>query len=255
MNRPRMGTENRRASAVATNPREGIRASSSGSAAPPGREQRPSAVSDLYGSVRDATSHAPLVLAGFAVAIIGSAPLAAAWFGACRLAYVFLVGFWLHSESKHGALSRKHGMGAAWPRFRARAARLMVGDSIAFGALCVVTRGTFALPVPRWLALAAGVLLVVLGVGTKAWATATLPKGAFYWRDFFVPAQHRTRTVSGPYRWVSNPMYTLGYAHAYGFAVLLGSGPGLAGGALAQLAIILLAVLVERPHFRGIGPS
>ena len=201
-------------------------------------------------SVREAIGHAPLVLAGIVVAILGSTPLAVAWFVMCRSAYVLLVGFWLHTEAKHGTLSRRLGQEAAWLRFRARAARLMVGDAAAFGALCVVTRGSF---VPPWFAVAVGVLLIVLGVGTKAWATATLPDGAFYWRDFFVPAKNRTRIVSGPYRWISNPMYTVGYAQAYGLAILLGSGPGLAGAALAQLTILALAALVERPHFRGIG--
>ena len=45
-------------------------------------------------------------------------------------------------------------------------------------------------------------------------------------------------------------MYTVGYAHAYGFALLLSSWPGLAGAAFAQLGITLVAVLVERPHGR-----
>jgi protein-S-isoprenylcysteine O-methyltransferase Ste14 len=254
MSQPRTDTENSRARAFLVDPREVERATSHDAAAQRGEEQSTPAVIEGVGRFREMAGHGPLVLAGLAVAIAGSTPLAEAWFVACRSAYVFLVGYWLHVQSKHGALTRKHGHDA-WPRFRARAARLMVADSIAFGALCVVTRGTLALPVSRWLALLAGVLLVGIGVGTKAWATATLPRGAFYWRDFFVPAQHRTRIVSGPYRWISNPMYTVGYAHAYGFAVLLDSGPGLAGAVLAQLAMLALAALVERPHFRAIDPG
>ncbi len=197
--------------------------------------------------------HAPLVLAGLAVAVVGSVSLAVAWFVASRLAYVVLVGLWLRAQSKAGTLSPRGGPDAAWRRFRDRASRLMVGDAIAFGALCVVTRGTFALPGPTWLGLAAGALLVVLGVGIKVWATRHLDEGSFYWRDFFVPAAHGRRSASGPYRWMSNPMYTVGYAHAYGFAVLLGSGPGLAGAVFAQLAIALLAALVERPHVHRLG--
>jgi protein-S-isoprenylcysteine O-methyltransferase Ste14 len=198
-------------------------------------------------------AHAPLVLAGLIVAVVGSVPLAKAWFVASRLAYVLFVGFSLRAESREGALSRREGPEAAWWRFQARAARLMVGDVIAFGALCMVTRGTFAIPGPPWYGLAAGILLVVLGVGTKAWATAHLAEGSFYWRDFFLPAEHRSRSVSGPYRWLSNPMYTVGYFHAYGFALLVGSSSGMGGAAFAQLAILLLAALVERPHVSRFG--
>jgi protein-S-isoprenylcysteine O-methyltransferase Ste14 len=190
------------------------------------------------------------VLAGLAVAAVGSVPLAEGWFVASRLAYVLFVALSLRAESRHGALSRREGAEAAWRRFRDRASRLMFGDVIAFGALCLVTRGTTALPGPAWLGPVAGLVLVVIGIGIKVWATASLDAGTFYWRDFFVPAEHRNHSASGPYRWLSNPMYTLGYAHAYGVALLLSSGPGLVGAAFSQLLITLLAVLVERPHVR-----
>lgn len=187
------------------------------------------------------------------MAVAGSAAVASAWFVACRLAYVLFVGLSLRAESKHGTLSRREGPEAAWLKFRARASWIMVGDAVAFGALCVVTRATFVLPGPAWPWLAAGALLVLIGVGTKAWATVHLAEGSFYWRDFFVPVEDRSRSASGPYRWLSNPMYTVGYAHAYGFALLMGSGAGLAGAVFSQLAISLLASQVERPHVHRLG--
>jgi protein-S-isoprenylcysteine O-methyltransferase Ste14 len=193
------------------------------------------------------------VLSALAVALAGSVALAEVWFVASRLAYVLFVGLSLQAESRRGALSRHGGPAAAWPRFRERASRLMVGDAVAFGALCVAARGTVVVPGPVWLGPAAGVVLVLLGIGTKIWATATLAEGSFYWRDFFVPPENRSRSAGGPYRWLSNPMYSLGYAHAYGLAVLTRSGPGLAGAVFAQAAILSLAVLVERPHVRRLG--
>ncbi|NOT28871.1 MAG: hypothetical protein HOP15_00320 [Planctomycetes bacterium] len=126
----------------------------------------------------------------------------------------------------------------------------MLGDSVALVSLCLVTRGTFESPGPDWLGLAVGALLVVLGIGVKTWAAASLDEGTFYWRDFFVPREHRSLSAAGPYRWLSDPMYSLGYAHAYGLALLLRSGPGLAASAFAQAAVLLLARRVERPHLR-----
>lgn len=223
---------------------------------PPAGDQPPSGVTTGFiESVQELAGHAPLVLAGLAVAAVGVAPLAEAWFIASRLAYVLYVGLSLRAESRTRALSRRAGPEAAWSRFRARASKLMLGDALAFGALCVVTRGTFDLPGPSWLGLAAGLLLIALGIGTKTWATAHLPDGSFYWRDFFVQPAHTSRSTSGPYRWLSNPMYSVGYSHAYGFALLTGSGPGLAAAAFAQLAVLLLATLVERPHVRRLAPA
>jgi len=245
-----MSAENRRASTVASQ-RDRALTSVPAPPASPG-EGRASPEVDGHESDREWIGHAPLVLAALAVVLVGSVPLAEAWFVASRLAYVVLVGAWLRVESKERALSRREDPDAAWRRFRARASRLMVGDAAAFVALCIVTRGTFALDDSGWVGPVVGVLLIVLGVGIKTWATVNLPAGVFYWRDFFVPAEERTRSKKGPYRWISNPMYTLGYAHAYGFAVLLGSGPGIVGAVFAQIGVLLLAALVERPHFRSI---
>jgi len=249
-----MSTENRRPSVVAAHPMESAGAPPAGLTGSPARVFPSSPpVSDARGPLRSAAGHAPLVLAGLAVAFTGSVPLAVAWFVASRLAYVGFVGLSLRAESRDGALSRRENPEAAWRRFSARASRVMFGDVVAFGALCIVTRATLPPLGPAWLAPVVGGLLVALGVGIKVWATKHLDEGSFYWRDFFVPPEHRNRSVSGPYRWLSNPMYTVGYAHAYGFAVLLGSGAGLAGAAFAQLAIVSLAVLVEHPHVRRFG--
>jgi protein-S-isoprenylcysteine O-methyltransferase Ste14 len=124
----------------------------------------------------------------------------------------------------------------------------MDNDAVAFGAMCLVTRDTFPLPEPRWAAVAAGALLCVAGVGVKVWAKLSLAEGGYLWRNFFLPREHERVSARGPYRWFANPMYTVGYAHAYGFALALGSAPGLAGAAFAQAAILLLNALVETPQ-------
>jgi protein-S-isoprenylcysteine O-methyltransferase Ste14 len=184
------------------------------------------------------------------VAFAGSAALAEGWFVLSRLAYVGFVAVSLRAVSRARSPDGLRDADARWQRFAARASHVMFGDAIAFCALCVVTRGTIPAAGPTWLAPALGGIFLVLGVGTKVWATAHLEKGSFYWRDFFVPHEERVHSASGPYRWLANPMYTVGYAHTYGLALLLASGPGLLGAAFAQVMIVLLATLVERPHVR-----
>jgi protein-S-isoprenylcysteine O-methyltransferase Ste14 len=199
--------------------------------------------------VASALAHALLVAAGIGVLLAGSPLLAALWCVACRCAYVGFVGLALRAHTRAPRPAGEPDV--LWRRFKARASPLMLGDSVALVVLCLVTRGSLSLPGPTWPAWIAGGLLVVLGVGVKAWASASLPEGTFYWRDFFVPVEQRELSKRGPYRWLSNPMYGLGYAHAYGFALLVGSLPGLFAAAFAQAAILGLAVLVERPHVLG----
>lgn len=164
-----------------------------------------------------------------------------------RLAYVLFVGW---------ALRRDEGAGpVAFRRFRRRAAWVMYHDGFAFILLCVVTRDTWALPVSSAVTLTAGVALALIGVGTKVWAARTLGVDAYYWHNFFEPEAAIGPVASGPYRFVSNPMYTIGYLQTYGLALMLRSFPGIIAAGFSQAAILAFYFIVERPHFRRLHRS
>ena len=124
----------------------------------------------------------------------------------------------------------------------------MDADGLAFGALVIVTRDTLEMPAPRWVPIALGLALCVLGLAVKVWATKSLSDGEYFWRSFFVRGEREGLSARGPYRWLSDPMYTLGYAHAYGFALAFLSAPGLVASVGAQAAILGLNHVVERRH-------
>ena len=159
-----------------------------------------------------------------------------------RLAYVLFVGW---------ALRREEGAGdQAFRRFRRRAAWVMNHDGFAFILLCVVTRNTWSLPFSPFATVTVGVILAGLGVGTKLWAARTLGGDAYYWHNFFDPDEAIGRVTSGPYRFIANPMYTIGYLHTYGLALMLRSFPGFIAAVFSQAAILAFYFIVERPHFR-----
>ena len=90
-----------------------------------------------------------------------------------------------------------------------------------------------ALHVPRWeqavpapLVLAAGVALFVVGLVVKLWATLTVGVDVYYFRDMFLGRPLATACDGGPYRFLRNPMYSLGQLQGYGYALLYGSLPG-----------------------------
>src|SRR5436190_1489264 len=93
---------------------------------------------------------------------------------------------------------RHNGTAHAGPA-HAETAQGEVADAVALAALSVATRATITLPVPEWLVVVIGLALVVIGIGSKSWATASLSAGTFYWRDFFVPPEHRSFSATGPY--------------------------------------------------------
>jgi protein-S-isoprenylcysteine O-methyltransferase Ste14 len=170
---------------------------------------------------------------------------------ASRLAYVVGVGVALTRQDREQIFTRRDGVEAGFRRFRRMASTLMNNDGVSFVLLCVVTRHT--MPQRPGLLVPAGVLLVLLGVSTKLWAAARLGAAAYYWHNFFSPSEVIAPDPPGPYRFLKNPMYTVGNLHMYGVALVLGSLPGLIAAAFDQAAILVFYRWVEKPHFDALG--
>jgi len=191
--------------------------------------------------------------AGWRASIFANVTLAqAAVFGYAilsRLTYVLFVGGVLRREDRTGAYTQRFGRAEAFRRFRRTAAIIMNNDAFAFVVLCVATRGTWDMPLGTAASLAIGATLVIIGLGTKLWAARTLGSNAYYWHNFFEPDEAVGPVSTGPYRFLSSPMYTIGYLPTYGLALITRSLPGLIAAAFAHAAILLFNLLVEKPHF------
>jgi protein-S-isoprenylcysteine O-methyltransferase Ste14 len=168
---------------------------------------------------------------------------------ASRLAYVLGVGIALRRQERHGASGERGSAARQFRRFRVLASILMVSDVASFGVLCVVTRHSLAKDLPSTLLLTLGLILIVFGVAIKAWAARRLGGKAFFWYNFFEPGAVIAPNPPGPYRFLKNPMYTVGYLPAYGLGLVCGSVPGVIAAAFDQAAILIFYRLVEKPHF------
>ena len=167
---------------------------------------------------------------------------------ASRLAYVLYVGLALHRQDRTAYLTRRYGADAGFRRFRRAAAFVMANDAVSFVVLCLVGANTLHVGLPRGLEITVGAVLALVGVATKMWAAATLGDG-YYWRNFFTPTERTVTEAGGPYRWLRNPMYTVGYLPVYGLALATLSAFGLAAALFDQCAILTFYHLVEKPHF------
>ena len=199
----------------------------------------------------DVAVHLAALALGAAVAFIpGQGPVALAFFALARLAYVGYVSVGLRAQSLRLGLESRDTAEGRHQRFHCQVLRLQNVDGIAFASLCVATRATFSWDGWEWAFMAAGALLILVGVGTKAWATRCLGLDSYTWHDFFVPKEKFVPCRSGPYRFLSDPMYTVGYLQTYGIALACGSWHGLAASLFAQASILLVNEFVEKPHFR-----
>lgn len=165
-----------------------------------------------------------------------------------RVAYVVFVGWALRREERFGPVM-------PFSVFRKRASFVMHHDAFAFILLCVATRNTWMLPIRPGTSLVVGAVLVIVGLGTKLWAARTLGSGAYYWLNFFAPEAAGNPVTTGPYRFVSNPMYTIGYLQTYGLALITRSLPGLIAAVFSQAAILTFYFVVEKPHFTRLHRS
>jgi protein-S-isoprenylcysteine O-methyltransferase Ste14 len=168
---------------------------------------------------------------------------------ASRLAYAVGVGVAITQQKRHQYFTRGVGVEAGYRRFRRLAAIVMTNDALSLIVLCLVTRDTLETSLPRSALVGVGLVCIALGAGTKLWAAATLGSGGYHWQDVFDPSAAALGPARGPYRLLRNPMYTIGYLHAYGFALVTGSWLGLLAAGFDQVAIIVFHQLVEKPHF------
>lgn len=168
---------------------------------------------------------------------------------ASRMAYVVWVGRALHRQDQYQRFTRDGGIEAGFQRFRRTASTIMNIDGVSFVVLVLLTRDTMTLDLPRWTVLLGGGLLVVAGAGIKLWAAASLGGKAYYWYNFFDPDASVAARAPGPYRFIRNPMYTLGYLQTYGLAIMFGSLPALIASGFDQAAVLVFNHVVERPHY------
>lgn len=166
-----------------------------------------------------------------------------------RLMYVVGIGMALKRQDRNQVFTRQRGVEEGFRRFKRRASWVMNNDAVALVLLCIITRDTLHLAVARGVLPAAGLLCVAAGGWVKIWARETLGADAYYWYNFFDPAPMKLLERPGPYRYLDNPMYTIGYLPAYGLALIFASWPGLVAAGFAQAAIGVFHVVVEKPHF------
>ena len=169
-----------------------------------------------------------------------------------RMTYVIGVGLALTQQERRQHFTRRHGVTEGYERFRRMSLLLMLNDVTAFIVLCVVTANTMHLPVPRSIQVAVGMVISAVGISIKVWATARLGPQSYYWHNFFVPSDPVFPNPPGPYRYLKNPMYGVGYLQTYGFALMCASWPGMIASAFMHISIFVFNALVEKPHLQAL---
>ncbi len=90
----------------------------------------------------------------------------------------------------------------------------------------------------------------IVGFGIKFWATWVVGIDTYYYKDLFYEKSHEEWTEAGPYKWVKNPMYGLGYLHSYCLGIMFGSIFGLVYALICHISIFIFYFLAELPFIK-----
>jgi len=95
-------------------------------------------------------------------------------------------------------------------------------------------------------------LLFISGFTIKIFAAKAVTIEIYYWKDMFLGKKISDFVVTGPYKYLSNPMYGIGQLQAYAIAIWYGSKYGLMAALLNQLLIFSFYYLVEKKFIKRV---
>jgi hypothetical protein len=89
----------------------------------------------------------------------------------------------------------------------------------------------------RELLVAIVIIMSFAGFIIKVWSAKVVSIEIYYWKDMFLGKKVCEFVVTGPYKFLSNPMYGIGQLQAYAFAIYYESAIGLLAAFVNQLLI------------------
>lgn len=170
------------------------------------------------------------------------------YFAFSTLIYIGFLFIALRENGLRLALIHKYGEEKAYLYYEGYLAFAFFhnGASLTFISQSSVGTGFWG-EAPEFLILAITVILMVIGLGIKIWSALVVGIPIYYWKDMFLGRKVSDFVVTGPYQYLSNPMYGIGQVQVYAIAIYYNSIYGLIFGAVNQLLVFLFYFLEEKP--------
>jgi len=140
------------------------------------------------------------------------------------------------------------GEAEALRRYRAVVALMFIHQGLGVGCVTALQGPHLpALPCGEAVAHGLGAALFVVGFVIKVWATMLVGVKTYYFEDLFLQRPLIGLVTRGPYRWLRNPMYSVGQVHGYGYALWHRSYTGFAAMAVCHVLLYVFYFTVEQP--------
>ena len=189
----------------------------------------------VYYLARSQAHNQPLAL-GYALASI-----------LCYVGFIFVV---LPQNGLRHWFIKRWGEEHGYLAFEATLGFLFFHNAAAIGYVATSSPGTLLSFIPGAVVVTLATTLFVVGAVTKLWAAMAVSVDIYYWKDMFLGRGVCAFVKTGPYKYLSAPMYGVGQLQAYALAIWYGSPTGLAMAALNQCCVFLFYFAVEQGFIR-----
>jgi protein-S-isoprenylcysteine O-methyltransferase Ste14 len=123
---------------------------------------------------------------------------------------------------------------------------LFFHNALSLGFVASSTAGSFSIIDNKSLLFTIVAIPFTAGFLIKILAARVVSIEIYYWKDMFLGKKICDFVVSGPYKYLSNPMYGFGQMQAYAAALWYGSGYGLLAALLNQSLIFIFYFMFEK---------
>lgn len=172
--------------------------------------------------------------------------LAIAYFLAFEVLYMSFIVFVLSKDGLRHLFIRTWGEEKGYLAFEAILGFLFFHNGVSIGYIASSTPGNIFHFIPENFLLILVTVLFITGFTIKILAAKAVTIEIYYWKDMFLGRKIADFVVSGPYKYLNNPMYGLGQMQAYAMAIWYGSAYGLGAAFLNQGLLFIFYYLVER---------
>jgi protein-S-isoprenylcysteine O-methyltransferase Ste14 len=132
---------------------------------------------------------------------------------------------------------------------------LFFHNGISIGYIASSSPGNLLQFIPGNFLLIIVAIMFINGFIVKTWAAQVVEIEIYYWKDMFLGKKICDFVVSGPYKYLNNPMYGIGQLQAYAIAIWYGSMYGLIAAFINQLLIFSFFYLVEKKFIKRVYQS
>lgn len=183
----------------------------------------------------------------------GSAVLGVSYFAVSEILYVGFIFLVLSAGGRRLRFIRRRESGEkGYLEFEAILGFLFFHNAASMGFIASSSPGNLAGFMNGGMLVVIAGLMALTGLVVKIWSAKVVSIEIYYWKDMFLGKKICEFVETGPYKFLSNPMYGIGQLQAYAVALWYGSPAGLAAAFINQALIFTFYFTVEKKFIRRV---